>query len=135
MDDTRTEIRLSKRSDRKVVRPSGFDEGTDAGLAKLEFRDRLVVRMFCTMGFRPGELFALRWDDIEDGRARVDESVSRWGVKEPKTAGSDAYIPMPAGVQTEMDLWRGMRRTTSPASFVFPTVNGTAISNHNYERT
>jgi integrase len=86
------------------------------------------------MGFRPGELFALRWDDIEAGRVRVDESVSPWGVKEPKTEGSDAYLPMPAGVQSEMDLWRGMRRTTSPASLVFPTVNDTAVSAHNYER-
>jgi integrase len=109
-------------------------EEFDALVAQLEFRDRLIVRMFCTMGFRPGEMFALRWDDIEAGRVRVDESVSQWGVKEPKTEGSDAYLPMPAGVQSEMDLWRGMRCTTSPASLVFPTANGTTISAHNYER-
>jgi len=109
-------------------------EEFDALMAQLEFRDRLIVRMFCTMGFRPGEMFALRWDDIEAGRVRVDESVSPWGVKEPKTEGSDAYLPMPASVQSEMDLWRGMRCTTSPASLVFPTANGTALSAHNYER-
>src|SRR5580658_8848577 len=109
-------------------------EEFDALVAQLEFRDRLVVRMFCTMGFRPGEMFALRWDDIETGRVRVDESVSPWGVKEPKTEGSDAYLPMPASVQSEMDLWGGMRRSTSPASLVFPTVNDTAVSAHNYER-
>ena len=40
-------------------------EEFDALLAQLEFRDHLITRMFCTMGFRPGELFALRWDDIE----------------------------------------------------------------------
>ncbi len=109
-------------------------EEFDALLAQLEFRDRLITRMFCTMGFRPGELFALRWDDIETGRIRVDESTSRWGLKEPKTAGSDAYLRMPAGVQVEMDLWRGMQRTISPSSLVFPTNHGTAISAHNYER-
>jgi integrase len=109
-------------------------EGLEALVAQLEFRDRLIVRMFCTMGFRPGEMFALRWDDVEVGRVRVDESVSQWGVKEPKTEGADAYLPMPAGVQPEMDLWRGMRRITSPASLVFPTANGTPLSAHNYER-
>jgi integrase len=41
---------------------------------------------------------------------------------------------MPAGVQSDMDLWRGMRTDASPASLVFPTANGTAISAHNYER-
>jgi integrase len=109
-------------------------EELGALLVQLEFRDRLIVRMFCTMGFRPGELFAFWWDDIEAGRARVDESVSRWGVKEPKTDGSDAYLPMPAGIQSDMDLWRGMRSTASPASLVFPGVMGTAIAAHNYER-
>ena len=109
-------------------------EEFDALVAQLEFRDRLITRMFCTMGFRPGELFALRWDDIETGRVRVDESTSRWGLKEPKTDGSDAYLRMPAGVQVEMDLWRGMQRIISPSSLVFPTDHGTAISAHNYER-
>jgi integrase len=109
-------------------------EEFDAQMAQLEFRDRLITRMFCTMGFRPGELFALRWNDIEPGRIRVDESTSRWGLKEPKTAGSDTYLPMPAGVQLEMDLWREMHRTAPPSSLVFPTDRGTAISAHNYER-
>ena len=36
-------------------------EEFDALILQLEFRDRLIVRMACTMGFRPGELFALRW--------------------------------------------------------------------------
>ena len=109
-------------------------EEFNALLAQLGFRDRLIVWMFCTMGFRPGELFALRWDDIEVGRVRVDESVSQWGMKEPKTEGSNTYLPMPAGVQVDMDLWLSMCSTTSPASFVFPTASGTAISAHNYER-
>jgi integrase len=109
-------------------------EEFDVYMAQLEFRDRLITRMFCTMGFRPGELFALRWDDIETGRVRVDESTSRWGLKEPKTAGSDAYLRMPAGVQVEMDLWRRMQCTISPSSLVFSTDHATAISAHNYER-
>ena len=109
-------------------------EEVDALLAQLEFRDRLIVRMFWSMGFRPGELFALRWDDVEDARVRVDESVSRWGFKEPKTAGSDAYLPMPPTVRAEMELWRGMRTVASPAALVFPTSTGKPISPHNYLR-
>jgi len=42
----------------------------DAFLARLGFRDRLIVPMFCSMGFRPGERFALRWNDIEEERVR-----------------------------------------------------------------
>ena len=38
------------------------------------------------------------------------------------------------GRRVRFPVGRGMRRTMSPASLVFPTVNGTAISAHNYER-
>ena len=106
----------------------------DALLAQLEFRDRLIVRMFCSMGFRPGELFALRWNDIEEARVRVDESYSPWGMKEPKTNDSDAYLPMPASVRSDMVIWRGMHRIASPAALVFPAMTGKPISTHNYER-
>jgi len=103
-------------------------------MAQLEFRDRLIVRMFCTMGFRPGELFALPWDDIETTRVRVDESASRWGMKEPKTDGSNAYVPMPDSVRTAVELWRGAHFTASPALLVFPTFTGRPISPHNHTR-
>lgn len=109
-------------------------EEVDSILAQLEFRDRLILRMFCSMGFRPGELFALRWDDIEDSRVRVDESCSPWGLKEPKTKDSDAYLPMPPTVRDEMNAWRGLHSIPSPASLVFPTSTGKPISAHNYER-
>ncbi len=109
-------------------------EEVDALLAQLEFRDRLIVRMFCSMGFRPGELFALRRDDVEDARVRVDESWSPWGLREPKTKDSDAYLPMPATVRSEMETWREVHRVASPAALIFPTSTGKPISPHNYER-
>jgi hypothetical protein len=61
-------------------------------------------------------MFALRWNHIEAGRVRVDGSTSPWRMKEPKTHGSDAFIPMPSSVQLEMDLWRGLQRVSAPAS-------------------
>lgn len=133
---------IAKNPARKLVMPPTRKpcgrfltlEEVDALIAELEFRDRLIVRMFCSMGFRPGELFALRWDDVEEARVRVDESWSPWGMKEPKTKDSDAYLPMPATVRSEMETWRGMHRVTSPAALVFPASTGKPISPHNYER-
>jgi integrase len=133
---------VGKNVARKLVMPSTRTscgrflslEEFDAIMKELDFRDRLIVRMFCSMGFRPGELFALRWDDIEDVRMRVDESLSPWGMRKPKTKGSDAYIPMPSSVRDDMNLWRGMRQSASPASMVFPAGTGKPLSPHNYER-
>ena len=133
---------ITKNPARKLVMPPTRKpcgrfltlEEFDVLLAQLKFRDRLIVRMFCAMGFRPGELFALRWDDVEEARVRVDESWSPWGMKEPKTEDSDAYLPMPATVRSEIAVWRGMHRVRSPAALVFPAPTGKPISPHSYER-
>ena len=42
--------------------------------------ERLILRLFVTCGLRPGELFAIRFNDIEQaGQLRIDESVKRVG--------------------------------------------------------
>ncbi|HUE05089.1 MAG TPA: hypothetical protein VMR62_36415 [Bryobacteraceae bacterium] len=64
---------IDKNPARKLTMPSTRKpcgrflamEEFDVFVAQLEFRDRLITRMF-----------ALRWDDIETGRVRVDESTS-----------------------------------------------------------
>ena len=38
-------------------------------------RDRLILRIFVSSGLRPQETFALRANDIETGRLRVDEAL------------------------------------------------------------
>jgi len=38
-------------------------------------REHLVLRIFINCGLRPGELFALREDDIETGHLRIDEAI------------------------------------------------------------
>jgi len=52
-----------------------FQELT-ALVAQVEFRDKLIIKMFCNMGFRPGELFALRWNDLDGTEVRVDEAAT-----------------------------------------------------------
>ena len=109
-------------------------EERDRILAQVDFRDKLIIRMFCNMGFRPGELFALRWNDIEPYRVRIDESATQYGMMEPKTRGSNGYIPLPPNIAADLETWRGMQNETSPTAFVFPAATGQAIALHNYQR-
>jgi integrase len=104
-------------------------------LGELGFRDRLIVRMAVTLGLRPGELFALRWDDVEEGRLRIDESTGfrNDGTKDPKTEGSDGYVRLPPDIQNWIEQWRSTA-PGAPREFIFRTNSGTAISAHNYER-
>jgi integrase len=57
-------------------------------LAELEERDQLIVRMAVTLGLRAGEMFALRWNDVEPERLRIDESreFRGMGTKDTRTA-------------------------------------------------
>jgi len=49
--------------------------------AQLEFRDRLVLGLSCNLGVRAGELFGLRWNDIEENRRQIREQGDRERVR------------------------------------------------------
>ena len=66
-------------------------------LSKAHGREHLVLRIFINCGLRPGELFALREDDIELGQLRIDEAVKEFErgdqrIGDTKTMGSRAYV-------------------------------------------
>ena len=89
-------------------------------------QDRLIVRMFLVLGLRPGEMFALRWNDKQDHSLRIDTSISEGIEVETKTQGSDSAVWLPASIETELEWWRGATDST-PKAFIFPSTTGTAI--------
>jgi integrase len=93
-------------------------------------RDRLIVRMFLVLGLRPGEMFALRWNDKCGNSLRIDTSVSEGIEGDTKTEGSDAYVWMPGSIKTELEFWRTPE--TLEESFIFPSAAGTAIRTDNF---
>ena len=82
-------------------------------------KDRLIFRLFVLLGFRPGELFALRWDDLRPGTIRIDEAVYRNQLGDTKTEGSRAIIPLPAQIEAELALHRQFCPRTEPKDFIF----------------
>lgn len=117
-------------------------------LANAHGREHLVLRIFINCGLRPGELFALREDDIEPGRLKIDEAVKETerGAKrvgETKTPGSRAYVTMSEGLQEELAMWIQARRQTRPyhaateesaqeSLLLFPSEKGTTMRLGNY---
>lgn len=107
-------------------------------LSKAHGREHLVLRIFINCGLRPGELFALREDDVEPGQLRIDEAVKeaergpkRMGAT--KTVASKAYVGISTGLQEELKIWIAARRqktayhTTasgSPSDLLFPNEKG-----------
>ena len=98
----------------------------------LSDRDRLIVRMFLVLGLRPGEMFALRWNDKDGNSLKIDSSISEGVEVETKTAGSNAAVWLPASIETELEWWRSAGPDPSPEAFIFPSSTGTAIGTNNF---
>jgi integrase len=95
-------------------------------------RDRLIVRMFLVLGLRPGEMFALRWNDKTGHSLRIDSSITEGVEVETKTEGSTAAVWLPASIETELEWWREASNDPAPDAFIFPSARGTAIQTSNF---
>ena len=101
-------------------------------LFNLSDRDRLIVRMFLVLGLRPGEMFALRWNDKEGNSLRIDSSITEGMEVETKTEGSDSYVWLPASIDTELEFLRSATKGASSEAFIFPSSRSTAINTNNF---
>ena len=102
-------------------------------------RDKLAIKVGSGTAVRPGELFAFRWRSLErlpNGRQalRVTETVYKCKLRPwAKTEASEAYVPLPKRLATELLTWREL--TTSPADqdFIFPNTQGGFMDYENFE--
>jgi len=109
-------------------------------------REHLIVRIFYVCGLRPGELFALRVDDVEPKLLRIDEALKETEkgadrIGETKTSSSNAYVAISDDLYTEIKLWLRIRniadpyhrnRRLAPNDLLFPTEVGTPYRIGNY---
>jgi integrase len=120
------------RSGKRVTGVHLTPEQIPVVLFNLSDRDRLIVRMFLVLGLRPGELFALRWNDKTQNSLRIDTSITDGIEVETKTEGSTANVWLPVSIETELEWWRSASRNASPEAFIFPSARGTAINTNNF---
>jgi len=88
-------------------------------LATLQGRDCLIFRLLVCCGFRPGELFVLRWNDWEPGQLRIDEAIWQGHIGKPKTVGSATVVYIPPQAEKELAEWKIARQPVSDEEFIF----------------
>jgi integrase len=120
------------RSSKKVGALHLTPEQIPLILFHLSDRDRLIVRMFLVLGLRPGEMFALRWNDKRGNSLRIDSSITEGIEVETKTEGSNTAVWIPASIETELEWWRSVRADQNLEDFIFPSSRGTAIGTSNF---
>jgi integrase len=93
-------------------------------------RDNLILRLFFICGFRTGELFALRVNDLGPGTLRIDQTVVDYKLKDgAKTKASKGNVPVPPDLEADL---RAYIRDEGITDLLFPSEAGTPISPDNY---
>jgi integrase len=87
-------------------------------------KERLVMRLSLVLGLRPGELLALRWNDIRGGALRVDENARYGKLYPPKTDASDDFVWLPAAIEVELQTFREECGNPDADLLIFPTPTG-----------
>lgn len=122
----------------KTVRPKWAltNEQAAALLGSLPPLARTMVGLALLSGVRRGEIFALRWRDLDEqpDRLSVCRSVYEGVFDTPKTEAGTRQIPIAALAKQLIADWRPRVRSTDPDALVFATASGKPISPNNVLR-
>jgi integrase len=98
-------------------------------VSQLDPREQIIVLLAGSTALRRGELFGLRWEDIDFDQqlVNVTHSIFRNVEGETKTVGSHKPVPLPPIVVEELRKWRTVSLYRSEKDFLFPSAqkNGT----------
>lgn len=122
----------------KTVRPKWAltHEQAAALLRTLPPLARTMVGLALLSGLRRGELFALRWKDLdtEGKRLTVREAVYDGKFGTPKTEAGQRTIPLSETALMLIEEWKRRVKKAEPERLVFSTRGGTPISPNNVLR-
>ena len=93
---------------------------------------RIVLMISFVLGLRPGELLALRWDDVSEHSLRINEGTRRGKIYSPKTDASVASVWLPAEMKAELDAFRPVG--AKPTDFIFPNSRGGVYRLDNFRK-
>jgi integrase len=87
----------------------------------LESRELLVCMLATTAGMRPGEIFGLKWKDIEADSINIAQRVYRGKIDSPKTGRR--IVALSKRLQETVAQWREQSGFPGPEEWVFPSEN------------
>lgn len=106
-----------------------------AAARERSLRDYVIVRIGFAAGLRPGEIFALRLEDIRPGQLWIDESATPGQpIGDPKTDGSVAFVPISPELEAEIREHIFAAGIVDPRAFLFANRRGHPINGNNYRR-
>jgi integrase len=105
-------------------------------LRRLPPRAQTLVGLALLTGVRRGELFAVRWRDL-DRQARcltIREAVYEGRFDTPKTDAGQRRIPIAEPAWQLLEQWRTRTTSTSDDALIFATASGKPVAPNNVLR-
>ena len=87
----------------------------------LESRELLVCMLATTAGMRPGEIFGLKWKNIEPDSINIEQRLYRGKIDSPKTGRR--MVALSKRLQETVAQWRDQSGYPGPEEWVFPSKN------------
>jgi integrase len=124
------------RGERAVKRGAFEESEIRALLGAARSQERALIGLLTFTGLRPGEAFALRWQDVdlEAGAALVARNWDFRGKRftEPKTAAGNRVVALSGWVVAELKVHKGVDR--QGGDLVFANRNGKPMNPSNFRR-
>jgi integrase len=118
----RNPIREVRQSAKRLQEPDVLAPGeVTALLEELPEPARTITLIAATTGMRRGELFGLKWEDVDvaNQKVRIVRSIVDQVEGEPKTLGSKRPLPIPEQVAASLIAWRKNAEYKGDSDWVF----------------
>jgi integrase len=106
-----------------VLTPADLGKILDA----LNLREQVVVRLATYEGMRPGEILALKPQDVHDSFVSVSRRVYKGNIDLPKTKRSVRQVALTLGTARLLQEWKELIITVTDGEWLFPSENGTPL--------
>jgi integrase len=100
----------------------------------LRLREKLAARLAACEGMRPGEILALRREDIGDSYLWVRRRLYKANVDTPKTERSVRQVALTTGTAQLLTEWLNLLPYKEPDAWLFPSESGKPVSRDNLWR-
>ena len=87
----------------------------------LKSRELLICMLATTGGMRPGEIFGLKWKNVEPDSMNIEQRIYRGRMDSPKTG--KRIVALSEGLQATVAQWREQSGYPGPEEWVFPSEN------------
>lgn len=90
----------------------------------MDLRERLILKLAGIAGMRPGEIFGLKWANLEPPYAEIRQLVYHGDIDSPKSPKSIRKAALSESLVSEVSQWWARSLKTTPDAWVFPSEHG-----------